>query len=195
MPTQQFFSYILARMRFSMKWWWGPLCTRPTRLVGFLVLVHWNSRPQIDKSPHSDTLSWFRANQSLLFLLNAACLAEKQQILLSSVWPDQGSNPRSTELEVNTFNITSTMRSNDLWIQCYFLWYISFVIYLLKKSRYKINTKTCDIHNYSTINRRKTYNLSKQTFCSTALILQKPRTVSFIYILFVDTKMLVSFLF
>jgi hypothetical protein len=69
MPTQQFFSYILARMRFSMKWWWGPLCTRPTRLVGFLVLVHWNSRPQIDKSPHSDTLSWFRANQSLLLVI------------------------------------------------------------------------------------------------------------------------------
>ena len=32
-PTQQFFSYIMAR---TMKWWWGPLCTRPTRLAGFL---------------------------------------------------------------------------------------------------------------------------------------------------------------
>ena len=32
-----------------------------------------------DMSLHSDTLFWFRANQSLLFLLNAACLAEKQQ--------------------------------------------------------------------------------------------------------------------
>jgi hypothetical protein len=30
-------------------------------------------------SPHSDTFSWFRSNQSLFFLLNAACLAEKQQ--------------------------------------------------------------------------------------------------------------------
>jgi len=30
-------------------------------------------------SPHSDKLFWFRANQSLLFLLKAACLAEKQQ--------------------------------------------------------------------------------------------------------------------
>jgi hypothetical protein len=29
---------------------------------------------------HSDTLFWFWANQSLLFLLNAAYLAEKQQI-------------------------------------------------------------------------------------------------------------------
>jgi hypothetical protein len=28
-------------------------------------------------SLHSDTLFWFLANQSLLFLLNAACLAEE----------------------------------------------------------------------------------------------------------------------
>ena len=40
---------------------------------------------------HSDTLSWFRDNQSLLFLLNAVCLVEKQ--------PDQGSNPWFTTLE------------------------------------------------------------------------------------------------
>ena len=31
-------------------------------------------------SPHSDTLFWFRANQFLLLLINAACLAKKQQI-------------------------------------------------------------------------------------------------------------------
>ena len=30
-------------------------------------------------SPHSDTLSWFRANQFLLFLIRAACLAERQE--------------------------------------------------------------------------------------------------------------------
>jgi hypothetical protein len=34
----------------------------------------------IDMLPYSDTLSWFWANQSLFFLLNAVCLAEKQQI-------------------------------------------------------------------------------------------------------------------
>ena len=34
-------------------------------------------------SIHSDTLFWFRANQSLIFLLNAVCLAEKQHILIS----------------------------------------------------------------------------------------------------------------
>jgi hypothetical protein len=36
----------------------------------------------IDMSLHSDTLPWFWANQSLLFLLNTACWAEKQEILL-----------------------------------------------------------------------------------------------------------------
>jgi hypothetical protein len=50
----------------------------------FIMLAQWNNSPGIDIClPHSDTLSWFRATQSLLFLLNAACLAEKQQ-------PDQG---------------------------------------------------------------------------------------------------------
>ena len=43
-----------------------------------IVLDHSNNSLRIDKQPHSDTLSCFRANQSLLFLLNAACLAEKQ---------------------------------------------------------------------------------------------------------------------
>jgi hypothetical protein len=45
-----------------------------------IVLAHWNNSPQIAMSPHSDTLFWFRANLSLLFLLNTACLAKKQQI-------------------------------------------------------------------------------------------------------------------
>jgi hypothetical protein len=104
-PIQQFFSYmyIMARTSlFSMRWWWGPLCTRPTRWVGFLVLAHWNNSSRVDMALHSDTLSWFRANQSLLFLLNAACWAEKQQIpiLYSLVWPDRGSNPRSTTLTI-----------------------------------------------------------------------------------------------
>ena len=44
------------------------------------MLAHWNNSLRIDMLPHSDMLSWFRANQSLLFLLNAACLVEKQQI-------------------------------------------------------------------------------------------------------------------
>ena len=29
----------------------------------FIVLAYWNNSPRVDMSPHSDTLSWFRANQ------------------------------------------------------------------------------------------------------------------------------------
>ena len=102
-PTQQFFSYIMARTIFvSMRWWRGLLCTRPTRLVGFFIEVaHWNNSTWVDLLPHLDTFSWFQANQSWLFLLNAVCLGEKQQIqiLKSLVWIDQGLNPRSTREE------------------------------------------------------------------------------------------------
>jgi hypothetical protein len=57
----------------------------------FIVLAHWNNSTRVDMSLHSDTVSWFRAKESLLFLLNAACLAEKQQ-------PDRGE-----KLVPNTF--------------------------------------------------------------------------------------------
>jgi hypothetical protein len=40
-----------------------------------IVLSHWNNSPRVDMSLHSDTLFWFQANQSFLFLLNAASLA------------------------------------------------------------------------------------------------------------------------
>jgi hypothetical protein len=49
-------------------------------IAGLLQCSHWNNSLWVDMSQHSDTLSWFRVNQSLLFLLNAVCLAEKQQI-------------------------------------------------------------------------------------------------------------------
>ena len=34
----------------------------------FVKLAHWNNNPQVDMSVHSNTLSWFRANQYLFFL-------------------------------------------------------------------------------------------------------------------------------
>ena len=40
--------------------------------ISWIMLAH--------MSPNSDILSWFPANQSLIFLLNDVCLAEQQQI-------------------------------------------------------------------------------------------------------------------
>ena len=77
-----------------------------------IELVHWNTRPWIDMSLKSGTVLWFLSNHSLLFLLNASCLADKQhiQILYSLVWPDRGSNPQSTTLQARTLTITQPMR-------------------------------------------------------------------------------------
>ena len=67
-----------------MKWWYDP----------FVLDQHaYLESADRHMSPHSNTLSWFLANQSLLFLLNAAYLVEKQQ-------PDQGE-----KLVSNTFMI------------------------------------------------------------------------------------------
>ena len=44
--------------------------------------AHWNKSAQEDMYLHTDTLSWFRANQSLLLLISAVCLAKKQQTLI-----------------------------------------------------------------------------------------------------------------
>ena len=45
-------------------------------------------------SLHSDTLFWFRADQSLLFPLNAASLPEKQQIPIAVIgWTRPGLEP------------------------------------------------------------------------------------------------------
>ena len=46
----------------------------------YIVLSHWNNSPRVDVSLHSDTLYPFIDNQSLILLINAACLVEKQQI-------------------------------------------------------------------------------------------------------------------
>ena len=75
----------------------------------FIVLAHWNYSPRIDMLPRSDTLSWFRANPFLLFLLNAACFAEIQQI---PIW--SGFEPRiyRTRGEHAALTITLSMRSD-----------------------------------------------------------------------------------
>jgi hypothetical protein len=67
-----------------------------------------------------------RANQSLFFLLNAACLPEKQQLPFYSLWFDPTgarthdrphSNSRSTALEANTLTVWCEMyRKYKQWL-------------------------------------------------------------------------------
>ena len=99
---QPFFIYIMAR---TVIFQWVDDEVR-------FVLAHWNNSPRVEMSLHPDMLFWFRVNHFLLFLLNAACLAEKQQIpiLKSLVWPDWASNSRSTTLEASALTIMPPIR-------------------------------------------------------------------------------------
>ena len=49
------------------------------------MLVHGNNSRRVDMSLHSDTLFWFRANQSLFFLIKVVWLVEKQMALLTYI--------------------------------------------------------------------------------------------------------------
>ena len=73
----------------------------------FNVLAHESNSPQEDMPLYPDTLFWLWTNQSLLLLLNAACLAQKQQIqiFMSLVWPSRGSNPPPSTLEGSTLTV------------------------------------------------------------------------------------------
>ena len=80
---------------------WFGLCVLDHMLSWILlVLAHWNNSLWKGLSPHSATLFWFRANQSLSLHLNAACLEKNQQIQFYSLWFDLTDvpTPRSTAL-------------------------------------------------------------------------------------------------
>ena len=72
--NEQLFSNIMPRT--SCIRWDDDICTRSTFLVRFYSASSLKQCPWIDLLTR--TLSWFWANQSLLLLLSAACLTEKQ---------------------------------------------------------------------------------------------------------------------
>jgi predicted CDP-diglyceride synthetase/phosphatidate cytidylyltransferase len=89
----------------------------------FIALDHWNHSPRIDMSLYSDTLFWFRANQSFLLLLSAECLSEKQQrqnvyIVFGLTQPGL---PRSIALEMCTLTITPQCCSSRIYVNFLFL--------------------------------------------------------------------------
>ena len=76
----------------SMKW--CLLYTRLTLNWISIVLAHWTNSLWVDMSFFSDTLFWFWINQSLLLLLKAVYLAEKQQIpIIVFDWTRSGIEP------------------------------------------------------------------------------------------------------
>ena len=54
----------------------------------FIVLAHWNNSPRVDMPLHSDTLFRFPIKDSLSLLFSAACIGERQHILIYCLWFD-----------------------------------------------------------------------------------------------------------
>jgi hypothetical protein len=59
------------------------------------VLVHWNNSPRIDMVLYLDTLSWLKANQSLLLLLSAEATNNNFSLLLDPIWAWTSDQPHS----------------------------------------------------------------------------------------------------
>jgi len=60
-----------TKLIFNERMMWSALYKSNTLSLICIMVAHWNNSMRIKMSLHSDTVSWFRANQSLLFLLDA----------------------------------------------------------------------------------------------------------------------------
>ena len=78
------------------------------------MLVHWNNSPRVDMSPNSDTLFWFRAIQSLLFLLNTNLLlfGLTQPELDPTIYPTRGEHANHNATDVVSKLIKTVLFSN-----------------------------------------------------------------------------------
>jgi len=109
------FSQLKERLLLNAKWaifqlYHGENITFKTLDWIFIVLAHWNNSLWVDMLCHSDTLSRFCANQSLLLLFKAVCVVEEQIYQFNCLWFDLTSNPQCTSLEESMITITPPMQ-------------------------------------------------------------------------------------
>ena len=116
----------------------------------FIVLACCNNSQQVDRSLHSDTLSWFRANYSLLLLLNAAYIAANSNfIVLSLTRPWLKPTIYHTWVEQHVRPIIQQMQS--LWFDTFFFEYKNYnmYFYLIFPVLFNIIHITCTFNNPS----------------------------------------------
>ena len=109
-PTEQFFSYIMAF--FSMRWWWGPVSTGPTCLLGIYSassLKQQSADRHVVPVRHIILIS----SQPVFALSPLCCIlrgeATNTYFLVFGL-TQPGSKPRSTTLQTSTLTIISLMQ-------------------------------------------------------------------------------------
>ena len=129
----------------------------------FIVSAHWNNILWVDTSLHLGTLSWYRDDQFLLFLLNSAC---------GEVTNTKGvSTSRSTVLEASTLIITLLMSYLFLVviIRVINLLLLSYVVWNLKL-RAKFEWNTIKTWRTGTISfKDKIFKLKKRVYMITII--------------------------
>ena len=111
--------------------------------------AHWNNTPLVNMLLHSDALSWFGANQSWLFLLNATCLEQNFTFFCLTV-TRQGLEP----------TIYRTRGEHADHYHDYFTDAISSVdVLFLKINKWKIY-ETLSIFKYTEVSIKKMYQIN-----------------------------------
>jgi hypothetical protein len=90
-----------------MRWWWDPLCSRPTTNT-----LRWFFSASSLKQEFAD-----RHVASLGHIISILRVYQSSNIYrFYSLWLDRGSNPLYTTLEASTLTITPLMRSHKLYM-------------------------------------------------------------------------------
>jgi hypothetical protein len=135
----------------------------------FLGLAYWKSSWQVDISLHSDTLYWFRANQSLLLSLRPNCLKEKQQIpfFLYWVWLDRCLNHTRDEHTNHYTTDTVFTKLSVLWY-CISLKFNVFILFTTREIElcffYISDKQYLRLHIMQTIVSMELTRISSQTY-------------------------------
>jgi uncharacterized membrane-anchored protein YjiN (DUF445 family) len=78
-----------------------------------IELLEMSNFPQIDMLSHSDTLSWFPVNQSLLFLLEATCYKTDRHDITEILLKVALNTINQTNLNGNSWKIAELVLNNN----------------------------------------------------------------------------------
>ena len=128
----------------SMKWWWCPPYTRPTR--NWILIVNSSLKQLSAGKQVLGILSWCRANQYLLSLLKPTYHKSSKYLFYSPLFD---LNPRSILLQVSSLTITPQIRYLTWFCYKFKLFSVGICLYIYEHGKiYIFSTQL--LHRYYT---------------------------------------------